>query len=117
MLWGIGLVEMGTGAFAAIILGLIGVVTVMRSVPEARRGAHFICVLVLLAGGQEQVFEGVCGGRLLEEPRGGAGFGYDPLFVPDGFTESFAELGEDVKNQISHRAKALGKLKAFLTTK
>lgn len=84
---------------------------VMRGMPEGRRGAHFLCVL-LLAGpsGEEIVFEGVCGGRLLREPRGGAGFGYDPLFVPDGFNESYAELGEEVKNRISHRARAWAKL-------
>jgi XTP/dITP diphosphohydrolase len=57
------------------------------------------------------IFEGVCKGRILFEPRGRAGFGYDPLFVPEGFLESFAELGEEVKNGISHRARALAALK------
>lgn len=80
---------------------------VMAGVPDERRGAHFLCVL-LVAGpsGAEYVFEGLCRGRLLCEPRGGAGFGYDPLFVPDGYAESYAELGEAVKNVISHRARA-----------
>lgn len=88
---------------------------VMRDEPEERRGAHFLCVLLVLAGdGAEQVFEGVCGGRLLREPRGGAGFGYDPLFVPDGFTESYAELGDEVKNRISHRARAWAQLAEWL---
>ncbi len=82
-------------------------VAVMRAVPEGQRAAHFICVLVLLGpGGEEQVFEGRCEGALLVEPRGGAGFGYDPLFVPVGKKESLAEMGEALKNQLSHRAQA-----------
>jgi XTP/dITP diphosphohydrolase len=89
-------------------------VRVMRDVPQGKRGAHFMCVLVLLgpgagkdgAGEIEQVFEGRCEGTLLVEPRGGAGFGYDPLFVPTGEKESLAELGEALKNRISHRARA-----------
>ncbi len=56
-------------------------------------------------------FEGICPGRIDFAPRGANGFGYDPLFVPDGFEESFAELGEAVKNRLSHRAKALAKLR------
>lgn len=86
-------------------------VEVMQDVPEARRRARFYCVLVALGpGGEEKVFEGACEGRLLREPRGGAGFGYDPLFVPDGFEQSYAQLGEAVKNEISHRARAFGAL-------
>jgi XTP/dITP diphosphohydrolase len=90
---------------------LAKLVAVMRQVPAGRRGAHFLCVLLALGpAGEEMVFEGVCGGQLLPEPRGGAGFGYDPLFVPDGYTQSYAELGDDVKNRISHRAQAWRKL-------
>ena len=86
-------------------------VEVMRGVPAERRGACFLCVL-LLSGpdGAEQVFEGRCTGRLLDEPRGGAGFGYDPIFVPDGFTQSYAELGDEVKNSFSHRGRAWAQL-------
>ncbi len=80
---------------------------VMRGVPAARRGACFLCVLLLRGpGGVEQVFEGRCTGRLLDDPRGGAGFGYDPLFVPDGHSASYAELGDEVKNKLSHRGRA-----------
>jgi XTP/dITP diphosphohydrolase len=84
---------------------------VMRDVPAGSRGAHFLCVL-LVAGpdGAEQVFEGICRGELLAEPRGGAGFGYDPLFVPTGYQQSYAELGDAVKSRISHRARAWAKL-------
>jgi XTP/dITP diphosphohydrolase len=90
---------------------LVKLAEVMRNVPEGLRGAHFLCVLlVLTAEGDELIFEGLCGGRLLREPRGGAGFGYDPLFVPDGYEQSYAELGDEVKGHISHRARAWAKL-------
>jgi XTP/dITP diphosphohydrolase len=83
----------------------------MRDVPEPQRGAQFRCVLLVRGpGGREWVFEGHCTGRLLREPRGGAGFGYDPLFIPTGYGESYAELGEDVKGRISHRARAWARL-------
>ena len=58
-----------------------------------------------------EVFDGACAGKIIRAPRGPNGFGYDPLFVPDGYEQTFAELGDDVKNQLSHRAKALAKLK------
>jgi len=83
---------------------LAKLVQTMRDVPEGQRGAHFVCVLVLIDGaGQERIFEGRCDGHLLREPRGGAGFGYDPLFVPIGHKKSLAEFDEALKNQLSHR--------------
>jgi len=63
---------------------------------------------------QTEIFDGTCEGRISFAPSGTKGFGYDPLFVPDGFQQSFAELGEEVKNRISHRAKALEKLRTRL---
>jgi len=60
---------------------------------------------------EARLFDGACAGRIQFSASGHGGFGYDPLVVLDGFTQSFAELGEDVKNQLSHRAKALEKLK------
>lgn len=82
-------------------------VAVMRGVPAERRGAHFLCVLALVGpAGNKEVFVGRCDGALLDEPRGGGGFGYDPLFVPTGESASFAELGEEIKNATSHRARA-----------
>ncbi len=88
---------------------------VMRGVSAERRGASFLCVLLLAGpGGAEVIFEGRCTGRLLDEPRGGTGFGYDPLFVPDGHAASYAELGDDVKNKISHRAQAWTKLAEWI---
>ena len=63
-----------------------------------------------------EIFEGACEGRIGLAPQGQGGFGYDPLFVPDGFERSFAELGEEVKNRLSHRARALTGLKSVLST-
>lgn len=65
---------------------------------------------------QTQLFDDVCEGKIVLEPRGKNGFGYDPLFVPDGFEKTFAELGEETKNKSSHRAKALAKLKHWLAS-
>lgn len=90
---------------------------VMRGVPAGRRGAKFYCLLFLIDGaGAEHVFEGECTGTLLDEPRGGAGFGYDPLFVPEGFAQSYAELGDEVKSRLSHRARAWAGLSAWWRT-
>ena len=75
--------------------------------PEGRRAAYFHCVLVLRGpGGVEQVFTGRCDGVLAREPAGGAGFGYDPLFIPHGFDRTYAQLNEGEKNKISHRGRA-----------
>lgn len=88
---------------------------VMRDVPERDRGAQFVCVLVALGpDGAERVVDGRCPGRLIGEPRGGAGFGYDPIFVPDGYRQTFSELGEIEKNRISHRARAWAELAVWL---
>lgn len=87
----------------------------MRPVPAGKRGAQFVCVLVLLApAGGEQVVEGRCTGSLRVEPVGDGGFGYDPLFVPDGFDRTYAELTEAEKNQVSHRSRAWSALAAKL---
>jgi XTP/dITP diphosphohydrolase len=93
---------------------LAKLVQAMSDVPEGHRGAHFVCVLVLIDGArQEHVFEGRCDGHLLREPRGGAGFGYDPLFVPNGHKKSLAEFDEASKNQLSHRGRATAQLLAW----
>jgi len=94
---------------------LAKLVDVMRPVPEGQRGAHFVCILVLLGpAGVERVFEGRCDGTLRPEPAGGGGFGYDPLFVPAGFNRTYAELAEVEKNKISHRARAFAALARWL---
>lgn len=97
---------------------LAKLVAVMRGVPVERRSAYFLCVLVVIGpAGEEFVFEGTCSGTLLDEPRGAAGFGYDPLFVPTGYRESYSELGDEVKNSLSHRAHAWAKLAEWLRTR
>lgn len=79
------------------------------------RGASFKAVFVLYRGANDyQTFEGVCPGRIAHEPRGTHGFGYDPIFIPQGHTRTFAELGAEAKNKISHRALALKQLKEYL---
>jgi XTP/dITP diphosphohydrolase len=80
---------------------------VMRDVPAGRRGARFVCVLVLLdPAGRARICEGRCEGVLAQEPAGGGGFGYDPLFIPAGFDRTYAQLSELEKNKISHRGRA-----------
>jgi XTP/dITP diphosphohydrolase len=97
---------------------LAKLVRVLQDVPDGRRGAYFVCVLLVAGpGGIEHVFEGCCSGRLLREPRGGAGFGYDPLFVPTGHELTFAELGEETKNALSHRAHAWARLADWLRSR
>ena len=93
----------------------------MQHVPERQRTARFRCVIALArvdssvnGGAKTDLFDGACEGRITRLPSGAGGFGYDPLFVPNGFTQSFAELGAEVKNSISHRAQALAKLCAHL---
>jgi XTP/dITP diphosphohydrolase len=78
------------------------------------RQAHFRTVISLILNGQEYQFTGVCTGSILTKRRGSKGFGYDPIFVPDGATQTFAEMDMAGKNQFSHRAKAFQQLVTFL---
>jgi XTP/dITP diphosphohydrolase len=107
----------------------------LNEVPWEKRTARFRCVLALTpviataqtvsspvcyADGSElrtELFEGACNGRIGFAPRGPGGFGYDPLFIPEGYEQTFAELGDDVKNQTSHRARALERLRERLLSK
>jgi len=82
---------------------------------EQDRSARFRCVLVLAAKGKVLTdTSGAVEGRILQKHSGEGGFGYDPLFAPDGHEQSFAELGEEIKNTMSHRARALEELKVWL---
>lgn len=83
----------------------------------ANRKARFRTVIALILNEQEFQFEGIVEGEIIKERKGSAGFGYDPVFVPDGYSNTFAELGDDVKAQISHRARAIIKLCLFLVGK
>lgn len=90
----------------------------LARIPNANRRARFVSVVAIsdADGSVLNVSEGICEGTIISSPRGDGGFGYDPLFVPDGFNQTFAELPEDVKNIISHRAHALRNTLAFLST-
>ena len=81
---------------------------------ETNRKAQFRTVICLIMDGEQHLFEGICRGEIIHEKKGGAGFGYDPIFVPEGYNETFAELGNDIKNTISHRARAVQMLCDFL---
>lgn len=82
---------------------------------KENRKARFRTVIALILEGQEYLFEGVVNGTIIKEKKGGSGFGYDPIFMPDTYTQTFAEMGNDIKNRISHRAEAVKKLTAFLS--
>ena len=81
---------------------------------KENRKAQFRTAISLILDGKEYFFEGVIKGEIIKEKRGDSGFGYDPVFMPEGYDRTFAELGNDIKNQISHRALALQKLCEFL---
>ncbi len=83
---------------------------------KEERGAYYKAVICLIWNNEEYYFEGTCHGQLAEEPRGSGGFGYDPLFIPYGYTETFGELPDEVKNKLSHRGEAVRKMIAFITT-
>ncbi|KJR42864.1 Ham1-like protein [Candidatus Magnetoovum chiemensis] len=87
----------------------------MRNIDENKRGARFVSVFCLLENGKKNFFNGFVYGKIALEPKGSSGFGYDPVFIPNGYNEkTFAELGEDIKNSISHRAMAIKALKDYL---
>ena len=81
---------------------------------QTNRKAAFRTCIALNLNGKSYYFEGRCDGKITEEQRGNEGFGYDPIFQPDGFDQTFAELGHEVKNAISHRGRATQKLISFL---
>lgn len=88
----------------------------MANLEGERRSAYFVCCIVLASpsGDVKKQVLGTCEGRIIDKERGGNGFGYDPLFIKYDYNQTFAELGESIKNQISHRAKALEKIRIFL---
>lgn len=87
----------------------------LRGIEPDRRTARFVCVLCLLRkGSPARYFTGKCEGHIMSTPSGNEGFGYDPLFRPVGFTETFASMGAAAKHQLSHRGKAVAELVRFL---
>jgi XTP/dITP diphosphohydrolase len=86
----------------------------LATVPADQRSARFRCVIALARGGQVLAhFSGAVEGAIIQSEKGDGGFGYDPLFVPEGFGETFAELGAETKNRLSHRGRALAALKSW----
>ncbi|MCD8288459.1 MAG: non-canonical purine NTP diphosphatase [Prevotella sp.] len=81
---------------------------------ETNRKARFRTAIALSLAGEEHLFEGIVNGQIATAKRGERGFGYDPVFIPDGYNLTFAELGADIKNRISHRARAVAELIDFL---
>ncbi len=90
----------------------------VADVPDTRRGAQFVCAAALVApgvGAREWVVTGQVEGRLIRAPRGHGGFGYDPIFLPDGFEQTTAEMTAEAKDAISHRGRAFRALTPFIT--
>jgi XTP/dITP diphosphohydrolase len=87
----------------------------VADVSDPRRGARFVCAAALVDGAREVVVTGTVAGRLIRERRGSGGFGYDPIFLPDGFEETTAEMTPEAKDAISHRGRAFRALAAFIT--
>lgn len=84
---------------------------------QTDRRAFYKAVICLVWEGVEHFFEGTCYGTLADEPRGHKGFGYDPVFIPDGYRETFGELPQEVKNRLSHRGQAIRKMMEFILSK
>ncbi len=86
----------------------------LKEIEMDKRSSRFVAVLAFVDKDVKESFRGVVEGKIAKEKTGSAGFGYDPIFIPDGYSESFAVLGEDIKNGMSHRKHAVEKLKVFL---
>ena len=84
---------------------------------KSNRNAQFRTVIALIINGEEKLFNGIVKGSITEEKRGDSGFGYDPIFIPEGFSESFAQMSSEQKNSISHRYRATEKLSNYLKEK
>jgi len=87
----------------------------MQEIPDEQRTARFICVIAISSpAGEVQTVKGICEGRIARKPSGDGGFGYDSLFIPEGYDQSFAELSAEIKNSISHRGRALQKCQPLI---
>jgi XTP/dITP diphosphohydrolase len=88
--------------------------TELLRVPSIQRCAQFRCVAAFVDSSIQKTTEGICRGSIIKDPRGTGGFGYDPLFMPEGYTQTFAELPSPIKNSMSHRAHAFSSMREFL---
>ena len=102
-----------TGLEVEALGGAPGVYSARYAGIENRK-AQFRTVFVLIIDGKEHLFEGIVKGEITKNRKGASGFGYDPIFIPEGYTQTFAEMGNELKNKISHRALATNKLCKFL---
>ena len=95
-----------------------GLLAAVKDIKDGIRTARFVCALAIASDGQEMLYttERTCEGRIADEPRGSGGFGYDPIFIPKGFTQTFGELPAELKNQLSHRGRALSEARKFLAS-
>lgn len=89
----------------------------LKDIPAEKRGAQFVCCIALASGKEIRTFTGYVKGRIGTETKGASGFGYDPLFYPEGSDRTFAEMSDTEKNMISHRANALRELQKYLLDK
>ncbi len=89
----------------------------LKDIPAEKRGAQFVCCIALASDKEIKTFTGYVKGRISNEPKGASGFGYDPLFYPEGSNRTFAEMSDSEKNTISHRANALRELQQYLMNK
>jgi XTP/dITP diphosphohydrolase len=104
-----------SGEHATYAGNLSKLIAAMKSFPPRRRGARFRCSIAFVAPGRSPVtVEGVCRGTILEKPRGNGGFGYDPVFLPEGSEKTLAEMDLASKNRISHRARAIEQILPIL---
>jgi len=109
------------GVFSAFVqktIGNEGILRIMEDVPSERRRARFKACLGFMAPGESEVlFSGECMGSISQESRGEGGFGYDPIFIPEGFNRTFAQMGQEEKNKISHRGSVATEFVNFLQSK
>jgi len=103
------------GIYSSYVYKRLGCAGILKLLDDGRdRSAVFETVLLLRRGGTHEVFHGECRGTVADRERGKAGFGFDPIFVPDGSTKTFAEMSVSEKNAVSHRARAVDALVAYL---
>ena len=106
------------GDHASYLARMNALLTALKAANDMARTARFVCALAIASDKQEMLYttEGTCQGRIADSPRGSNGFGYDPVFLPDGYTQTFGELSAGIKNGISHRGRALAKAHQFLAS-
>lgn len=97
---------------------IAALLTILKDVKTGTRTAQFVCALAIATEKQEMIYttQAACHGRIAEAPLGCGGFGYDPIFIPDGFDQTFGELAADIKNGISHRGRALARARQFIAS-